>query len=126
MIEIYHAIFYPLMSINTYLLYYLFNIYIDNSNLHVIKFLLDKFFSFAYHTNSNQLTYFENNTNRRFTFNHRYVVEPYSRYPNLLETLLNFLKTEQSKTIRREVSKLNVQPGNSCFQLFICLYLTRL
>ena len=31
------------------------------------------------------------------------VVEPYSRYPTLLDVLLNFLKTEQSHSIRREV-----------------------
>ncbi|RDD40512.1 Serine/threonine-protein kinase mTOR [Trichoplax sp. H2] len=35
-----------------------------------------------------------------------YVVEPYSRYPNLLETLLSFLKTEQSKSIRRETVRV--------------------
>ena len=33
----------------------------------------------------------------------RYVVEPYRKYPNLLEVLLNFLKTEQAIGIRREV-----------------------
>lgn len=32
-----------------------------------------------------------------------YVVEPYKRYPHLLEVLLNFLKTEQALSIRREV-----------------------
>lgn len=32
-----------------------------------------------------------------------YVVEPYRKYPHLLEVLLNFLKTEQSPGIRREV-----------------------
>ena len=32
-----------------------------------------------------------------------YVIEPYKKYPNLFELLLNFLKTEQSSTIRREV-----------------------
>lgn len=32
------------------------------------------------------------------------VVEPYSKYPNLLDVLLNFLKTEQSISIRREAS----------------------
>ncbi|XP_033096355.1 serine/threonine-protein kinase mTOR-like [Anneissia japonica] len=31
-----------------------------------------------------------------------YVVEPYMKYPNLLDVLLNFLKTEQSPNIRRE------------------------
>lgn len=35
-----------------------------------------------------------------------YVIEPYKKYPNLFELLLNFLKTEQSSTIRREVSTL--------------------
>nr|FAA04053.1 TPA: mechanistic target of rapamycin [Lymnaea stagnalis] len=34
------------------------------------------------------------------------VVEPYSKYPNLLDVLLNFLKTEQSITIRREVIRV--------------------
>lgn len=33
-----------------------------------------------------------------------YVVEPYHKYPTLLDVLLNFLKTEQSSSIRREVS----------------------
>ena len=33
----------------------------------------------------------------------RYVVEPYRKYPNLLEVLLNFLKNEQSPGIRKEV-----------------------
>ena len=32
-----------------------------------------------------------------------YVVEPYKKYPKLLEVLLEFLKTEQSTGIRREV-----------------------
>lgn len=36
-----------------------------------------------------------------FTFS--YVVEPYKKYPSLLEVLLNFLKTEQSPGIRKEV-----------------------
>ncbi len=31
------------------------------------------------------------------------VVEPYEKYPQLLEVLLNFLKTEQALSIRREV-----------------------
>ena len=35
-----------------------------------------------------------------------YVVEPYKKYPKLLEVLLEFLKTEQSTGIRREVRKL--------------------
>ncbi|XP_059160425.1 serine/threonine-protein kinase mTOR-like [Physella acuta] len=34
------------------------------------------------------------------------VVEPYSKYPNLLDVLLNFLKTEQSISIRREVIRV--------------------
>ncbi|XP_041377661.1 serine/threonine-protein kinase mTOR-like isoform X2 [Gigantopelta aegis] len=34
------------------------------------------------------------------------VVEPYKKYPALLEVLLNFLKTEQSPGIRREVIKV--------------------
>ena len=32
-----------------------------------------------------------------------YVVEPYKKYPQLLEVLLHFLKTEQALSIRREV-----------------------
>ena len=36
----------------------------------------------------------------------RYVVEPYRKYPNLLEVLLNFLKAEQAPGIRREVNTL--------------------
>lgn len=35
-----------------------------------------------------------------------YVVEPYRKYPSLLEVLLNFLKTEQNQGIRREVLML--------------------
>ncbi|XP_015906953.1 serine/threonine-protein kinase mTOR [Parasteatoda tepidariorum] len=35
-----------------------------------------------------------------------YVIEPYMKYPNLLELLLNFLKTEQSPTIRREAIRV--------------------
>lgn len=31
------------------------------------------------------------------------VVKPYNKYPNLLDLLLNFLKTEQSQVLRREV-----------------------
>ncbi|XP_035824600.1 serine/threonine-protein kinase mTOR isoform X2 [Aplysia californica] len=34
------------------------------------------------------------------------VVEPYSKYPTLLDVLLNFLKTEQSHSIRREVIRV--------------------
>ncbi|GFS18339.1 serine/threonine-protein kinase mTOR [Elysia marginata] len=34
------------------------------------------------------------------------VVTPYSKYPNLLEVLLNFLKTEQSISIRREAIRV--------------------
>lgn len=32
-----------------------------------------------------------------------YVVDPYKKYPKLLEVLLEFLKTEQAPGIRREV-----------------------
>ena len=32
-------------------------------------------------------------------------MEPYRKYPNLLEVLLNFLKNEQSPGIRKEVRK---------------------
>ncbi|XP_041480411.1 serine/threonine-protein kinase mTOR-like [Lytechinus variegatus] len=35
-----------------------------------------------------------------------YVVEPYNKYPNLLDVLLNFLKTEQSPTLRRETIRV--------------------
>lgn len=35
-----------------------------------------------------------------------YVVEPYRKYPHLLEVLLNFLKTEQSPGIRREALRV--------------------
>ncbi|XP_014662370.1 PREDICTED: serine/threonine-protein kinase mTOR-like [Priapulus caudatus] len=35
-----------------------------------------------------------------------YVVEPYKKYPTLLEVLLSFLKTEQSISIRREVIRV--------------------
>ena len=34
------------------------------------------------------------------------MVEPYRKYPNLLEVLLNFLKTEQSPNIRREAIRV--------------------
>ena len=47
-----------------------------------------------------------NNANLTFVF--RYVVEPYIKYPNLLEVLLNFLKNEQSPGIRKEVKKVTV------------------
>uniref|UniRef100_T1ISC3 Serine/threonine-protein kinase TOR n=1 Tax=Strigamia maritima TaxID=126957 RepID=T1ISC3_STRMM len=35
-----------------------------------------------------------------------YVVEPYTKYPQLLEVLLTFLKTEQSTSIRREAIRV--------------------
>jgi len=35
-----------------------------------------------------------------------YVIDPYIKYPGLLDTLMNILKTEQSATIRRETIKL--------------------
>jgi FKBP12-rapamycin complex-associated protein len=35
-----------------------------------------------------------------------YVIDPYSKYPNLLNMVLNFLKTEQQMSIRREAVKL--------------------
>ena len=35
-----------------------------------------------------------------------YVVEPYQKYPNLLEVLLNFLKTEQASGIRKEAIRV--------------------
>lgn len=35
-----------------------------------------------------------------------YVVEPYRKYPTLLEVLLNFLKTEQNQGTRREVHSM--------------------
>ena len=37
---------------------------------------------------------------------HRYVIEPYFKYPNLLEILFSFLKTEQTAGIRREVIRV--------------------
>ena len=46
---------------------------------------------------------FENNIEIVLLVFLRYVVEPYRKYPNLLEVLLNFLKTEQAIGIRREV-----------------------
>ena len=33
----------------------------------------------------------------------RYVIEPYHEFPNLLDILFSFLKTEQPAGIRREV-----------------------
>lgn len=44
-----------------------------------------------------------------------YVVEPYRKYPSLLEVLLNFLKTEQNQGIRREVCMC------SSWLLILCL-----
>jgi FKBP12-rapamycin complex-associated protein len=35
-----------------------------------------------------------------------YVVEPYQKYPNLLDVLLNFLKTEQASGIRKEAIRV--------------------
>ena len=35
-----------------------------------------------------------------------FVVEPYRRYPDLLDILLRFLKTEQSASIRRETIRV--------------------
>ncbi|XP_014254034.1 serine/threonine-protein kinase mTOR [Cimex lectularius] len=35
-----------------------------------------------------------------------FVVEPYSKYPTLLDTLINFLKTEQQPEIRRETIRV--------------------
>lgn len=35
-----------------------------------------------------------------------YVIEPYFKYPNLLEILFSFLKTEQTTGIRREVIRV--------------------
>ncbi|XP_042586293.1 serine/threonine-protein kinase mTOR-like isoform X1 [Cyprinus carpio] len=40
-----------------------------------------------------------------------YVVEPYRKYPSLLEVLLNFLKTEQNQGIRREAIRVLGQLG---------------
>ena len=36
----------------------------------------------------------------------RYVVQPYHTYPNLLDTLFSFLKTEQMPGMRREVIRV--------------------
>ena len=49
-----------------------------------------------------------NNAQACFSLLIRYVVEPYRKYPNLLEVLLNFLKTEQAPGIRREVILINM------------------
>ncbi|KAM6906817.1 serine/threonine-protein kinase mTOR-like [Lycodopsis pacificus] len=38
-----------------------------------------------------------------------YVVEPYRKYPSLLDVLLNFLKTEQNQGIRREYERLSFE-----------------
>ena len=38
-----------------------------------------------------------------------YVIDPYNEYPNLLDVLFNFLKTEQTQGIRREVGVACVQ-----------------
>lgn len=35
-----------------------------------------------------------------------YVIEPYQKYPGLLDILMKFLKTEQSKGIRREAIRV--------------------
>ena len=47
-----------------------------------------------------------------------YVVEPYRKYPSLLEVLLNFLKTEQNQGIRREVCT-----GASAFIFLTVVYI---
>ena len=45
-------------------------------------------------------------------FHGSYVVEPYHKYPNLLDILFGFLKTEQTTGIRREVSgETGLEPG---------------
>lgn len=36
----------------------------------------------------------------------RYVIVPYHKYPNLLDVLFNFLKTEQTTGVRREVVRV--------------------
>jgi len=43
-----------------------------------------------------------------------YVVEPYQKYPMLLDVLLSFLKTEQTPSIRREVFLSADIYGSSC------------
>ena len=41
------------------------------------------------------------------------MVEPYHKYPNLLDILFGFLKTEQTTGIRREVSgETGLEPGS--------------
>ena len=40
------------------------------------------------------------------TLSYSYVVEPYHKYPNLLDVLFFFLKTEQTTGIRREVIRV--------------------
>ena len=42
-----------------------------------------------------------------------YVIEPYKKYPNLLEILMGFLQTETSKQIRRETIRILGLLGNS-------------
>jgi len=48
-----------------------------------------------------------------------YVVEPYKRYPKLLEILLDFLKTEQATGIRREVGRFTLLPVLQVGQLSV-------
>jgi len=48
-----------------------------------------------------------------------YVVEPYKRYPKLLEILLDFLKTEQATGIRREVGRVTLLPVLQVGQLSV-------
>ena len=40
------------------------------------------------------------------TYVSRYVIEPYHKYPSLLDVLFNFLKTEQTSGVRREVIRV--------------------
>ena len=45
-------------------------------------------------------------TRRWATLARRSVIDPYLKYPNLLGILINFLKTEQQLSIRRETMKV--------------------
>lgn len=45
-----------------------------------------------------------------------YVVEPYRKYPTLLEVLLNFLKTEQNQGTRREVGNMADLVFEDCWE----------
>ena len=54
----------------------------------------------------------------------RYVIEPYFTYPNLMDVLANFLKTEQTQGIRREVILHGIRKTCMLYMLF-CLKVIR-